>query len=402
MNVLSNATLHNLKSIEFESELKRILDYWSDVVFDDTSLRFYPKVDHTDKPHPNSTAGSVMYARILWAFSAGYHHTRTHRYLEMANIAYQYIRQHFIDPEYGGVYWSVYPDGGAADNRKQIYALAFTIYGLAEYYKIQDDDGILEIAKKLYDVIEQHSWDTDREGYIEAFGRDWTPTTQLKLSEKDDNEKKTLNTHLHLLEAYTNLYTIWPNNTLKQRIETLLELFEKHFVNQQGHLILFFNEHWQAKSSPLRSFGHEIETSWLLCEASHAINGTRIADTIRTLSLRLAAASLKWVDTSGALHYEFNPATNKLVAEKHWWVQAEAVVGFYRIGILSGNRRYLTTASQAWQYIKGYLIDQQRGEWYWGRDQNGRIMDREDKAGFWKCPYHNSRCCLQMIHLLGQ
>lgn len=388
-------------NVLFESALKNILDYWSEVVFDDANVRFYPKVDHTDKPHPHIDSGSVMYARILWAFSAGYRRTHTYRYLEMANAAYRYIQQHFIDPEYGGVYWSVRPDGGAADSRKQIYAIAFTIYGLAEYHKIHESDDVLIIAKKLYEAIEHHSWDPCHGGYIEAFGRDWTPTTQLKLSAKDDNEKKTLNTHLHLLEAYTNLYEIWPDERLKQRIAMLLELFEKHFINRHGHLILFFNEHWQAKSS-LRSFGHEIEASWLLCEASYIINGRRIADNVHTLSLRLAAASLKWVDTSGALPYEFNTVTNTLIAEKHWWVQAEAVVGFYRAGLLSGDNRYLAAALEAWQYIKEYLIDPQRGEWYWGRDEKGYIMDQEDKAGFWKCPYHNSRCCLQMLELISQ
>src|SRR5690606_28708197 len=197
------------------------------------------------------------------------------------------------------------------------------------------------------------------------------------------------------------LYKLWPNDALKQRITTLLELFERHFVNQHGHLALFFDERWQAKSS-LRSFGHEIEASWLLCEASRAINDGKLTDTVRTLSLRLAAASAKWVDKSGALLYEFNAATNTLTAEKHWWVQAEALVGFYRAGLLAGDAKYWAVASRSWYYTKERLNDPHNGERYWGREGNDQVMDHEDKAGFWKCPYHNNRCGLEMIRLFGQ
>ena len=401
MNVLSTVMPHGLESSEFASELKRILDYWADTVFDPAGVRFYPKLDHADTPDRAAVSGSVMYARILWAFSAGYRHTGTPQYLELADIAFRYIQQHLLDPQYGGVYWSAHADGSPADSRKQVYAIAFTIYGLAEYHKVNSNDTVLALAEALYQAVEKYSWDTHHGGYIEAFNRDWSPTAHLSLSTKDDNEKKTLNTHLHVLEAYTNLYEIWPNDTLKQRIAALLKLFETYFVNPHGHLTLFFDEHWQARSS-LRSFGHEIEASWLLCEAARAINGGALTDSVRTLSLRLAAAGSKWVDQSGALLYEFNAATNTLVAEKHWWVQAEAVVGLYRAGLLSGDDKYLAAASRVWQYIKENLIDHENGEWYWGRDRNDQIMAHEDKAGFWKCPYHNSRCCLQMIQLIEQ
>lgn len=400
MNVLTNKAPHDLKETEFAAELKRILEYWADTAFDQANARFYPKVDHANNPERSAVSGSVMYARILWAFSAGYRQTGASRYLEMADIAFQYIRQHLIDAVYGGVYWSVHPDGRPADSRKQIYANAFTIYGLAEYYKVNGDDMVSALAKSLYEAIEEYSWDPRFGGYIEALSRDWSPTAHLRLSAKDDNEEKTLNTHLHVLEAYTNLYEIWPNETLKQRIMTLLDLFETYFANRHGHLTLFFDKRWHAKSS-LRSFGHEIEASWLLCEASHVVNDGHITDNVRARSLRMAAGALKWIDESGAMPYELNAATNTLVAEKHWWVQAEAVVGFYRAGLLSGERTYLTAASRAWRYISEYLIDHKHGEWYWGRDENGQVMVHEDKAGFWKCPYHNSRCCLQLIRLIG-
>lgn len=401
MNALSNTAIPHLETVEFETELERILGYWSDKVFDHANARFYPRVDHAGNPDCTAVTGAVMYARILWAFSSGYHHTGTLRYLELADIAFRYIRQNLIDAKYGGVYWSLRPDGRPADSRKQIYAMAFTIYGLAAYYKVNNDDAVLALAKAQYRAIEKYSWDTCYGGYIEALARDWSPTAHLSLSEKDNNEKKTLNTHLHVLEAYTSLYGIWPNDSLKQRINDIIGLFEAYFITPEGHLSLFFDERWQSKSA-LRSFGHEIETSWLLCEASYAVNGGQLTETVRTSSLRLADASLQAIDATGALPYEFDPRTGTLIAEKHWWVQAEALVGFYHAGVLASNSKYLTTASRIWQYIKDQLIDHQQGEWYWGRDENGHIMTNEDKAGFWKCPYHNSRCCIELIRRLGR
>lgn len=400
MNATTSKTPLELKRSMFDAELDRILAYWADTAYDEAGACFYPKVDHTNRPDRSAVSGSVMYARILWAFSAGYRKTANRRYLNRADAAFQYIRRHFIDPEHGSVYWSVHPDGSPADTRKQIYAIAFTIYGLAEYHAINRSSAAQALAKNLYRTIEKYSWDPQFGGYIEAFARDWSPIADLRLSAKDNNEKKTLNTHLHILEAYTQLYKLWPNKNLKHRIVSLLGLFEKHFANQHGHLTLFFDEQWQARSS-LRSFGHEIETSWLLCEASRAIGNGRVADNIRTRALQMAASSLKWVDASGALLYEFDASTNTLVAEKHWWVQAEAVVGFYRAGLLANDSRYFVAATRVWQYINDYLIDHQHGEWYWGRDEDDRIMDQQDKAGFWKCPYHNSRCCIQLIDLLS-
>ncbi|MGK6349769.1 AGE family epimerase/isomerase [Parapedobacter sp. DT-150] len=398
MNTLdSQRTRHSWVAAGFETELCRILDYWADVVYDHASGRFHPKVDNENRTDDGVPSGAVMYARILWAFSAGYRHAPTPQYMEMADAAYRYIRQHFVDPQYGGVYWSVQADGSPADSRKQIYAIAFTIYGLTEYYKVRADEGILVLAKQLYTCIERYSADRKNGGYIEALASDWTPTDQLKLSEKDDNEKKTLNTHLHILEAYTNLYKVWPDPSLKERIAALLELFERRFVDRHDHLTLFFDEHWQVKS-PLQSFGHDIEASWLICEAASTIHHGQVPDAIRDLALRLAQACTEWVDESGALCYELDPIANRLIEEKHWWVQAEAVVGFYHASLLSGDSRYAERASDIWQYIIDYIVDRENGEWFWGRDGSGEIMP-EDKAGFWKCPYHNSRCCLEMMRL---
>lgn len=393
-------TGHGLTAHEFDSELHRILDYWSDVVFDKAGGRFHPKVDNENRAYDHVASGSVMYARILWAFSAGYRHTGSLKYRDMADTAYRYISQHFVDTEYGGVYWSVHPDKSPADSKKQIYALAFTIYGLAEYVKINADHAVLTLAKALYRCIEQYSTDPQYGGYIEALSRDWAPTDQLRLSAKDGNEKKTLNTHLHILEAYTNLYGVWPDAELKEKIVGLLHLFQQHFVDQRhGHLLLFFDEQWHPKST-LQSFGHDIEASWLIAEAAHLVYDGQLPDGIRTLALKLAKAAAEGIDERGALLYEYDP-TNRLIAEKHWWVQAEAVVGFYRAGLLAADPHYLALAVNAWQYITRYMVDRKNGEWYWGRDEHGLLIDQEDKAGFWKCPYHNSRCCLEMIALLG-
>src|SRR5690606_10916191 len=221
MNATTSKTPLELKRSMFDAELDRILAYWADTAYDEAYACDNPKVDHTNRPDRSAVSGSVMYARILWAFSAGYRKTANRRYLNRADAAFQYIRRHFIDPEHGSVYWSVHPDGSPADTRKQIYAIAFTIYGLSEDHAINRSSAAHALAKNLDRNTEKHSEDPQFGGYIDAFARDSSPIAYPRLSAKDNNEKKTLNTHHHILEAYTQLYKLWPNKNLKHRIVSL-------------------------------------------------------------------------------------------------------------------------------------------------------------------------------------
>ena len=380
---------------EIEIELQAILRYWKQRSIDHEFGGFVGQIDQREQVISGADKGSVLNARILWSFSAAYLKTGSREDLATAERSYLYIKNHFIDYTFGGVYWTVDFKGNAKDDKKQIYAIAFSIYGLAAYFKASDDENALVLAKFLYADIEKHSYDNSEQGYFEAFAKDWTPLDDLRLSDKDANEKKTMNTHLHILEAYSLLYTLWPDEGLKNQIIQLLEVFRRHILKANGHLGLFFNEHWETRSEAI-SYGHDIEASWLLLEAAEAIKEVELIAAFKKLALEISTAAIEGIDTDGMV-YEFNPANGHLIAEKHWWVQAEALVGLYNAFQISKDERFLQYFNRVWTYTTTQIIDKTNGEWFWGRKVDGSLMAGEDKAGLWKCPYHNSRACLELL-----
>jgi len=382
---------------ELSDELSNILNYWMKYTPDEVYGGFVGRIDESNDVIANAPKGSVLNARILWSFSAAYNLTKNAEYLLYAERAYQYITEYIIDKKFGGVYWSVNYEGKPLDTKKQVYASAFTIYGLSEYYIASNNKGAKLLAIELYELLVKKSFDTKNTGYLEAFTRDWQPIEDLRLSAKDANEKKTMNTHLHVLEAYTNLYRIWWDEGLKSQIETLINNFLDHFIDPKTyHFLLFFNEEWNSKSG-LISYGHDIEATWLLQAAAEVIDNDFLLEKIKTVNLTITEATITGLDNDCGLWYEYEPEDQHLIKQKHWWVQAEAMVGFYNTWQITGDEKYLVIVEKNWQYTKAKILDTKNGEWFWGRDENGEIMQGEDKAGIWKCPYHNSRACIEII-----
>ena len=384
---------------EMEQELASILEFWMGVTTDQAEGGFYGKIDDENIAHTDAPKGVVLNARILWTFSAAYSHTGQTEYLPVAKRAYDYLLAHFIDREYGGVYWSVDHSGAVLNARKQIYGLAFTIYGLSEYYLVTREQAVLDQAIQLFRAIEKYSYDPLRKGYYEAFTRDWTPLEDLRLSPKDANEKKTMNTHLHVIEAYANLYRAWPDPFLKRQITGLLEVFSDHIVDPStGHLQLFFDEDWKLKPG-IASYGHDIEAAWLLQESADIIRDDRWIVSTKKWAIRLAHASAVGLDGDGGLWYE--KEDGHLVQEKHWWAQAEAMIGYFNAWQLTGDAGWLQKSMASWDFVKSYIKDTRYGEWFWAVDAGHSPLPGQDKAGFWKCPYHNSRACLELIRRIA-
>lgn len=382
---------------ELSTELDAILDYWSKKTIDIQNGGFVGQIDTNNQIVPDAEKGSVLNARILWSFSASYQITKDESHKENAKRAFQYLTQYFYDPEYGGIFWSINPDTTPKDTKNQIYALAFAIYGLAEYYVISKDEKALEIAINLYLTIEKQSYDPVNKGYLEAFTRDWENIDDLRLSEKDANEKKTMNTHLHIVEAYANLYKVWKDEKLRNVIIELLQTIENHFINEKtGHLHLFFDENWIEKPDVI-SYGHDIEAAWLLLQCAEIISDENLIANYKKYAIQITDATLEGIDTDGGLFYEFDPKSKELTAEKHWWPQAELMIGFYNAYQLTGDENYLDVVLKNWEFIKKYIIDNQNGEWHWGINKDYTLIQK-DKAGFWKCPYHNIRACLELIN----
>jgi cellobiose epimerase len=381
---------------EMSLELNSILDYWSNNTIDNHNGGFYGRIDGQNLLHEKSGKGAVLNARILWTFSSAYRILKDEKYLEVAKRAKDYILQYFIDKEYGGVFWMLDNMGNPLETKKQIYALSFTIYGLSEYYKTTNDKDALEQAIRLFESIEEHSYDKVLDGYFEAYSREWKLLDDLRLSDKDANEKKTMNTHLHVLEGYANLYRVWPDERLKVQLTKLVNVFcDKIIDSQTNSFKLFFDENWDCKSK-VTSFGHDIEGSWLLLEAAEVLGDHDLIERIKRIALKMAQEVAKnGLDTDGALVNESKDG--HVDYDKHWWPQTEAIVGFVNAWQISGDEGFLQKSLAVWNFTKQNIIDSKNGEWYFRVNRDGVPYNEEDKVGPWKCPYHNSRACFEII-----
>ncbi|MFW5760997.1 MAG: AGE family epimerase/isomerase [Cyclobacteriaceae bacterium] len=385
---------------ELTAELENnIIPFWTGKMVDTENGGFYGRIDGNQIIHPHAGKGVILNSRILWAFSAMYRFDPSSLYQEMAFRAYDYLKNHFFDPVHGGVYWLVDYAGRPLDKKKQIYAQAFAIYGLSEYYLAFSKPKAMELAIYLFEKIEEYSFDSRNNGYFEAFSEDWCLLDDLRLSEKDANELKSMNTHLHVLEAYTNLYRIWPETQLKRQLINLVQVFLDKILNPDTyHFELFFDEKWQVKANTV-SYGHDVEGSWLLQAAAEVIDDKSLLAAIKKIALKIVDVSLKeGFASDGSIYYE--KSDNKLDTDRHWWPQAEALVALVNAWQIGKDKKYLKKARKTWSYIKKHQIDKKYGEWHYKVDKHDKPYTDEDKAGFWKCPYHNSRACLEVISRL--
>ncbi len=396
----TESTLHILAKWQRELQMElegNILPFWLRME-DPVRGGFYGQMTGTGRLNIDAVRGNILNARILWTFSAAYQFSRQPCYLEAAHRAYQYINTYFIDPKYGGTFWSVEANGQPHDTRKQFYALAFTLYGLVEYYKITDRQDVLLQAVDLFHCIEMHSWEPQYGGYIEATRQDWTPIADMRLSELDQNFPKSQNTHLHILEAYTNLCRVWPTKELKLALRKLILIFLERIINPETHrLELFFQLDWTRGGDQLESYGHDIECSWLLHEALEVLGDKDLlAQAIPTIQA-MAESSRKGLNADGSMTHEANVTRHTTDPDRHWWVQAETVIGFFNLYQHFGDKTALKASYRCSNYIHRNLIDRVGGEWWWSCNAEGTPNTTDDKAGFWKCPYHNSRMCLEMM-----
>jgi cellobiose epimerase len=385
---------------EILAELNNIIHYWEHYTLDRLHGGFVGKIDQENQIDTNAPKGSVLNTRILWSFSAVYHYTQNPRHLELATRAYQYIREYFTDAEYGGLFWSVDNRGKMFNGHKKIYAQAFGIYSMSEYYRVTHDPIALEQALEWYGLIEKYSSDPVNGGYIDAFDHDWKFLEDKRLSTKDENASKTMNTHLHVVEAYANLYEVWPSPKLKKNIIDLLKIFNEKIIHPRSHhLVLFFDDEWQADPSVI-SYGHDIEAAWLLLACAESVGDADSINAAKKNALLITRAAMEGLDEDGGLWYEFNDNERELVSEKHWWPQAEALVGFCNAWQLTGDSLFRNALINSWRFIQSHILDHSLGEWNWGIDMNNNKMINQDKVGMWKGPYHNSRACLELLKRL--
>lgn len=381
---------------EIVNELDSILDFWVTHAVDISQGGFVGRIDSQGIVHHEAEKGCVLNARILWTFAAAFNKFKNPVHYLLAERAYDYIQNHFHDLKNGGVYWSVDAAGKPLNTRKQIYGLAFTIYGLSEFYQNNQKQEVLDFAISLFELIEKYSYHREDGGYWEAFDENWQPMADLRLSEKDRNDPKTMNSHLHIIEAYVNLYRVWPEQRVASKIRHLLEIFEKHIIDPETfHMKLFFNGKWESQSKAI-SYGHDIEATWLLHEAAEVLHDRDLIKKWEDIALRMADAAARGFMPDGSLIHEYNPETHHSDTHREWWVSAEGMVGYLNAYQISNDNRYLEKVTGLWTFVQQHLLDKRKGEWFWGVYEDYSKM-QEDKIGFWKCPYHNARACLEIL-----
>ena len=397
-----NIKLNTLKEELILHLQEKILPFWMSRMVDNEQGGFYGWADNNGKIIKNASKGAVMNTRILWTFSAAYSMFQDKKYLDMADRSYHFIVDNFVDKDDGGIYWMLDQKGHTLESKKQIYAEAFAIYSFSEYFKATGNKKALELAKNIFRLIEKYSFDPDRNGYFEAYNREWKILDDLRLSDKDINEKKTTNTHLHILEAYTKLLSAMHDDLVKTRLVNLIDLFINRFINPvNNHLIMFFDEYWNPRSNKF-SYGHDIETSWLLTEAAETTRSELLIEKCRLSSNKMAETILKNGTASDGSIYNEVKEDNMLDDDRHWWPQAEGMVGFMNAYQHTGDEIYVEAVLKLWDFIKKYLVHPELGEWYFRVNNRYEPAPDEEFAGPWKGPYHNGRMCMELIRRIEE
>lgn len=383
---------------EIKTELENILSYWINNSIDQENGGFIGKIDGKDVKYPKADKGLVLNSRILWTFSSAYIHNPKPEYKMMAQRAYSYLMKYFWDKKNGGGYWSVDYLGNPKEKHKQVYGQGFMLYGLSEYYRAFGDKAALNTATELFKLIEKHGYDKTNGGYFEVATENWQLTDDKVITQGKSDQKKSMNTHLHIIEPYTNLYRVWKDPFLKKQLYGLLNNFTEHIIDKKTQTqILFLTDDWKPRSEII-SYGHDIEASWLLLETAEVLHDKPWIEKIKPYSIGLSDSALKGIDKDGGMFYETEHGHIK--TQKDWWPQAEAMVGFYNSFQITKDQKYFDQAQKSWDFIKKNLVSK-TGEWYWGVNANGQALTNMDKVGMWKCPYHNARACMEMIRRLN-
>ncbi len=385
---------------QFENELTdNILNYWVKQVYDTNRRTFFGRITNEGEKFPEAPLSAVFTTRVLWTFSAAHRFYPTAIYKKMADEAFRILLETFWDNENGGIYWSVFPDGKPEDTKKQFYAEAFFIYALSEYWLAFKDERAKQMAISMFMLMEKFAFDAEFGGYIEANTADWKETTDQRLSPKDLDVKKSMNTHLHILEAYTNLYRVHRVEEVGKKVEHLLRVFlDKILDKETGHLILFFDKDWTVRSE-IDSYGHDIEATWLMQEAAEVLGNKELIGEVEHVAIKMSEVAIKeGLAPHGGMYYE--KAEGHLQEQFDWWPQAEAVVGFFNTYQITKDEKYLEYAKKSWEFIQDHIIDKKNGEWFWGVDSTLNPL-RNDKVSPWKAPYHNGRMCMEMIRRIG-
>ncbi len=384
---------------EFRENLQQgILQFWLGHAVDRKYGGMIGWLNRQGNPVPPGTKSLVQQSRVVWTFAAAYRRYPEPAYKEVAALTLTFLREKMRDDKRGGYYWLVDREGRVLDSKKHLYGQSFAIYALAEYARAFNDRPAREEALALFHLIDRKAHDAANGGYREAFSADWQPL-------KDDptlgsRGRKSMNTHIHLLESFTTLYKASADPTVRGRVEELLKIITEKIVDgDRGYARLYFTQDWKPSDSETSSYGHDIELSWLMEEAAEALGRPRSAGTLRASAALVDHTLRDGFDREHGGVYDEGPAAGPAASRrKIWWVQAEALVGLLNAYQLTGKKEYRDRFEQQARYVFDHFVDREYGEWFNTIEPDGKITG--EKTSEWKAPYHHARSCLEIIERL--
>ena len=375
-----------------------LLPWWMKHLPDACNGGFYGVVRADNSPDTEADRFIVLFARLVWTFSAAYRVTRIKSYAETANRAYDYFTTRFYDQKHGGFFTSVRYDGTPSLKHKLVYGNAFAVYALAEYARAFKSDAAIQRAIETTDLLDKFMYDEVYQGYYETASPDWMHTPSVRGMNRHENELKTMNTHLHMIEAYTNLLRVSESNALRSRVRRLLYIFLNRILNRDTHHFHYFQQRDWIPTTPEQSFGHDIEGSWLLYETAQVLGENEALADTRGVSINMARAVYEdGLHPSGALYSEYDPEKKIFAPHFSWWEQAESVVGFLNAWELSGDEKFFDLSLHTLNYIDSNFIDRERGGWQSHLSHAHKPKTDLHKATGFLCPYHNARMSLEII-----
>lgn len=395
---------------EFERELHNILNYWKKFAPDNASGGFHGAVNLQNVPIPEAPRSCVLNARILWTFSEAARNFEGRGYVEIAHRAYKVISDHFFDYDYQGFYMELDAHHKPLNSVKHTYVQAFVLYALAKYYELTNSPQVMEQIQSFFLFLDAKAVDLSGPGYLEGFSREWELIQNNRMA--DNNEPKSMNTHLHLLEAYAAVLKVWPDELVREKLSYLLDLFSEKIIRKDGHLGIFFDQEFEETESSkgICSFGHDIEASWLILDALEILGDWERKDFMEPILIQMAKNVYReGVDHDGGLFLESTRFGSHLRTNKHWWLQAELLVGEMNSFSQTGTIQYWNLLKRTWKFITNHLIDHTGGEWFTKLNRMGvpYLSEPENdpspyyrndwKIDPWKCPYHNGRAMMELI-----
>jgi mannobiose 2-epimerase len=406
-----------------------IIDLWYPRIIDLEHGGYLTNYSYNWEQLPNQDKYLVYQARHIWTLSMLYKNYPDKReFLDYAGHGFKFLISKMWDEEEGGYYLAVDQNGIPLEkniHEKRIYGQAFAIYGLAEYYSVSKETTALEWAKKSFNWIEENAHDPVNGGYFEFLHRDGSPVLgsdnyQTELNDRVVIGLKDYNSSIHILEALTSLYHVWPNELVKERLEEMFHVVRDIMVTDPGYLLLYFTADWTPVTGNTLdeiageelwfashvTFGHDIETSYLLFEAAEAL-GNHDDRTIKVIKQLTDHTLMKgWDEQNGGIFDKgkyMKPDSMVIIDDKKaWWGEIEAFNSMLLLHSLYPDDKmdYYGYFLKQWDFLNTYQIDHEYGGWYNGSLDTNPKSKKANKAHPWKTTYHNSRGMVNCINIL--